>query len=129
MLKTIGLTGRQTMPNAQLATMSPDEFEMLLEHIAQKREPYNIVLQPILLVVPTTGPGGTLWIGEGSVLVTGVFPDQTIEAVGYTLRSLDPAKLEDENRRFIDMLELLLDRTGVRRVPGLTVTIREVRNP
>lgn len=117
------------MSELQLRTISAEEFEDLLENIVRDQRPCAIVLQPILLVVRTTEPGGTLWIGEGSVLVTGVFPDQTIEVVGYTLRSLNPAKLEEENRRFIDMLELLLDRTGVRKVPGLTVTIREVRNP
>lgn len=117
------------MSKSQLKAINAEEFEELLENIAQESRPYNIVLQPILLVVPATEPAGTLWIGEGSVVVTGVFPDQTIEVIGYTLRSVDPANLAEENRRFIDMLELLLDRTGIRKVPGLTVTIRGVRNP
>jgi len=117
------------MSKSQLTAISAEEFEDLLKNMAHDQRPYNIVLQPILLVVSTTDPAGLLWIGEGSVLVTGIFLDQTIEVVGYNLRSFDPANVGEENRRFIDMLELLLDKTGARKVPGLTVTIREVRNP
>lgn len=117
------------MPEHRLTTISAEGFEDLLGTIARDQRPRDIVLQPVLLVVRTTEANRTMWIGEGSVLATGIFPDQTIEVAGYKLRSIDPAKMPEENRRFIDMLELLLDRTGVRKVPGLTVTIREVRNP
>lgn len=109
--------------------MTAGEFEELLEDIARGQRPRDIVLQPILLVVRITEANRTLWIGEGSILVTGIFPDQTIEVVGYKLRSIDPANVAEENRRFIDMLEILLDRTGVRKDPGLTIIIREVCNP
>lgn len=119
----------QIMPEHKLTTISVEEFEELLESIVRDQRPRDIVLQPVLLVVRTTEANRTMWIGEGSVLATGIFPDQTIEVVGYKLRSVDPANVAEENRRFIDMLEILLDRTGVRKDPGLTVTIREVRNP
>ena len=117
------------MPEPQLTTINSEEFEALLESIARDQRPRGIVLQPVLLIVRTTDANRTMWIGEGSVLVTGVFPDQTMEVVGYQLRSVDPANVAEENRRFIDLLELLLDRTGIRKVSGLTVAIRDVRNP
>ena len=117
------------MSRPQLTTISAEEFEDLLQNVARDQRPCDIVLQPILLIVRTTEANRTMWIGEGSILVTGIFPDQTIEVVGYKLRSVDPANVVEENRRLIDLLELLLDRTGVRKVPGLTVTIRDVRNP
>ena len=79
-----------------LTTVSAEEFEDLLENIAHESKPYNIVLQPILLIVQAPERGGSIWIGEGSVLVSGIFPDQTVEVVGYKLRSVDPANVIDE---------------------------------
>ena len=53
-----------------LTTISAEEFEDLLENIAGESKPYGIILQPVLLIVQATEQGGTIWIGEGSVLVT-----------------------------------------------------------
>jgi hypothetical protein len=113
------------MPAALVKTISPERFEGVLGQIVQQARSCTIVLQPILLIA--RGPQGA-FIGKGSVLVSGLLPE-TIEVAGYELRSVDPVNLANENRRFIDILELLLDRTGLRNIPGITITIQEVRNP